>query len=185
MSSSAKQSLIHKPDQDGENYVRGDLEAQRLGSFRRSSGSSSSDRRYFSFFLKVILHLLLQDFAITCFATNCKILWAKDKYFSPGSKGGVSGSSVSLTTPQVRNTSVDDHRQREVICIFPFLTGAWQLLAGSKRRAAWWPELSSAWWPGWPSPWWPGRPSPWWPGWQSSWWPQSYLQYPSSHTTAC
>ena len=106
MSSSAKQSLIHKPDQDGENYVRGDLEAQRLGSFRRSSGSSSSDRRYFSFF------------AITCFATNCKILWAKDKYFSPGSKGGVSGSSVSLTTPQVRNTSVDDHRQRELICIF-------------------------------------------------------------------
>ena len=177
MSSSAKQSLIHKPDQDGENYVRGDLEAQRLGSFRRSSGSSSSDRRYFSFFLKVILHLLLQDFAITCFATNCQTFWEKDKYFSPGSKGGVSGSSVSLTTPQVRNTSVDDHRQRDVVCIFPFLTGAWQLLAGSKRRAAWWPELSSAWWPGWPSPWWPG--------WQSSWWPQSYLQYPSSHTTAC
>jgi len=53
----------HSLERDGENYVRGDLEAQRLGSFRRSSGSSSSDR-------------------------------------SPGSKGGVSGSSVSLTTPQ-------------------------------------------------------------------------------------
>jgi len=54
----------HSLERDGENYVRGELEAQRLGSFRRSSGSTSSADR------------------------------------SPGSKDGVSGSSVSLTTPQ-------------------------------------------------------------------------------------
>jgi len=56
----------HSLERDGENYQRGDLEAQRLGSFRRSSGSSS-DRSH---------------------------------RLSSGSKGGVSGSSVSLTTPQ-------------------------------------------------------------------------------------
>lgn len=56
----------HSLERDGENFQPGDLEAQRLGSFRRSSGSSSD----------------------------------RSPRLSSGSKGGVSGSSVSLTTPQ-------------------------------------------------------------------------------------
>ena len=48
-----------------------------------------------------------QDFKIlqSCFAINFQIFWQKHNFsprLSSDSKGGVSGSSVSLTTPQVK-----------------------------------------------------------------------------------
>jgi len=65
-SPASEDSRRHSLERDGENYQREQLEAQRLGSFRRSSGSSSD----------------------------------RSPRLSSDSKGGVSGSSVSLTTPQ-------------------------------------------------------------------------------------
>jgi len=151
--------------QDGENYVREELEAQRLGSFRRSSGSTSSaDRRFFSLFdwCYILRWTRFCGIQTLNFSLNISV---------PEAKMGCR-DQVSRWQPPKWETPF-----LEILhfCISPFLIGGRQLLVGCKRTASEWP--------GWPSPWWPGWPrwsSPWWPGWPRP----CYIQYPSSQPPA-